>query len=453
MAQFFKAKPNSSKQISAKISLEVTQLDHFGAGIAHQDGKIIFVPGALPGESVTGQLTEQKKRHARATLQQVVTPSPDRVAPKCAHYDQCGGCDLQHLAIDKQRSHKQDALISLMARLGQAQAETLAPALIGKEWDYRRRARLATFYDRNTKHTTLGFRAKATKQVIKIAHCPVLATPLSDLILPLSKVLNQLSGKKALGHVELIEANNGHFVVIRMTKTMLDKDTEKLRAFALSHGVSLIVQGNESDLTLLSAESKMLELGSDELPYYELDNGVKLSFTPGNFVQVNAEINNAMVNQAVDWLSVEANERVLDLFCGVGNFSLPLAHKGAEVIGVEGVPEMVQQARMNAKLSGLDKVSFFHTDLSADLSKQSWLGKVDKLLLDPARAGAFESLQWLQKMKPKSIVYVSCDPASLARDSESLLKHGYKLTRLGLIDMFPQTHHIEAMALFELYSE
>ncbi|BAJ03150.1 23S rRNA (uracil(1939)-C(5))-methyltransferase RlmD [Shewanella violacea] len=450
MAQFFKAKPNSSKQMSPKISLDVTQLDHLGAGIAHHDGKIVFIPGALPGEHVKGQLTEQKKRHARAKLQEIVTPSQYRVTPKCAHYDQCGGCDLQHLSIDKQRNHKQDALVGLMAKLGQAEAETLAPALIGKEWDYRRRARLATFYDRKTKHTTLGFRAKASKQVVKIEHCPVLAAPLSDLILPLSQVLNRLASKKALGHVELIEASNGHFVVIRMTQSMADKDTEKLREFALSHKVSLIVQGNESDLTLIGDEAKTLVIGSNELPYYELDNGIKLSFTPGNFVQVNAEINNAMVNQAVDWLSVEPHERVLDLFCGVGNFSLPLAKKGASVIGVEGVPEMVQQAKLNATLSQLDNVSFFHTDLSADLSKESWLGKVDKLLLDPARAGAFESLQWLKKMKPKSIVYVSCDPATLARDSEPLLKHGYKLTKLALIDMFPQTHHIEAMALFEL---
>ncbi|AQS39217.1 23S rRNA m(5)U-1939 methyltransferase [Shewanella psychrophila] len=450
MAQFFKAKPNRSKQVSARMSLEITQLDHLGAGIAHHDGKIVFVPGALPGESVRGQLTEQKKRHARAKLQEIVRASQDRVTPKCAHYYQCGGCDLQHLAIDKQRSHKQDSLVSLMAKLGQAEAETIAPVLFGKEWDYRRRARLATFYDRNTKHTTLGFRAQASKQVINIEHCPVLAAPLSDLILPLSRVLNRLSSKKALGHVELIEASNGHFVVIRTTKSMSEKDTEKLREFSDSHKVNLIVQGNESDLTLICDDPHTLAIGSSELPYYELDNEIKLSFTPGNFVQVNAEINNAMVNQAVDWLSVETNERVLDLFCGVGNFSLPLAKKGAEVIGVEGVPEMVQQASINAKLNGVNNVSFFHTDLSADLSKASWLGKVDKLLLDPARAGAFESLQWLKKMKPKSIVYVSCDPASLARDSEYLLKHGYKLTKLGLIDMFPQTHHIEAMALFEL---
>jgi len=177
---------------------------------------------------------------------------------------------------------------------------------------------------------------------------------------------------------------------------------------------------------------------------------VSLTFTPGNFVQVNAQINKAMVAQALDWLAPQPGERILDLFCGMGNFSLPLAKLGAEVIGVEGVPEMVSQARENAAANGLSNLTFYHGDLSADLSCEPWMGKIDKLLLDPARAGAFESLQWLKKMKPRQVVYVSCNPASLARDSAVLLERGYKLQKLGLIDMFPQTHHIEAMALFEL---
>ena len=192
------------------------------------------------------------------------------------------------------------------------------------------------------------------------------------------------------------------------------------------------------------------------LPEYALSQGqVSCQFTPGNFVQVNAEVNQRMVDQAVNWLDLQVGERVLDLFCGVGNFSLALANRGQnldglEVIGVEGVPEMVQQARENAKRNNLTNLSFFHADLSADLSNEKWLGKIDKLLLDPARAGAFESLQWLQKMKPKKVVYVSCNPASLARDSSVLLSQGYQLKQLSMIDMFPQTHHIEAMALFEI---
>ncbi|MEC4728450.1 23S rRNA (uracil(1939)-C(5))-methyltransferase RlmD [Shewanella sp. D64] len=442
MAQFFKAKPNSSKQLSAKVLLDVTRLDHLGAGIAQHQGKIIFIPGALPEEKVMVQVTEQKKRHSRAKLLKIESRSPDRIEPKCAHYRECGGCDLQHLALDKQRDHKESVLVGLMAKLSHTKVDTLVPAIIGEQWAYRRRARLATYYHQATKKTTLGFRAQSSKEVIDIAECSVLSISLSRLIFPLSKVLNQLSGRRALGHVELIDVDNGQFIVVRMTKELSEKDSDKLTLFAKEHSVNLIVQGNEGELAVLE--------GPNELPFYTLDHEIKLSFTPGSFVQVNGEINAAMVEQAVQWLEVKADERVLDLFCGVGNFSLPLAKSGAEVIGVEGVPEMVSQARNNAKQSGLPEVTFFHTDLSADLSKEPWLGKVDKLLLDPARAGAFESLQWLKKMKPKSIVYVSCDPSSLARDSEPLLKHGYKLKKLGLIDMFPQTHHIEAMALFEL---
>jgi 23S rRNA (uracil1939-C5)-methyltransferase len=442
MAQFFKAKPNSSKQLSAKVQLEVTRLDHLGAGIAQHQGKIVFIPGTLPGEKVMVQLTEQKKRHSKAKLLKIESRSADRIEPKCAHYHECGGCDLQHLALDKQRSHKESALVGLMDKLSHTQAETLAPAIIGEQWAYRRRARLATYYNQESKRTTLGFRAQSSKEVISIGDCPVLSTSLSQLISPLTKILNQLSGRRALGHVELIDVENGQFIVVRMTKALSDKDNTLLTLFAKEQGVNLLVQGNEGELAVLE--------GPKELPFYSLDGEIKLSFTPGNFVQVNGEINAAMVEQAVQWLEVKADERVLDLFCGVGNFSLPLAKSGAKVVGVEGVPEMVSQARINAKQSGLSDVTFFHTDLSADLSKEPWLGKVDKLLLDPARAGAFESLQFLKKMKPKSIVYVSCDPSSLARDSEPLLKHGYKLKKLGLIDMFPQTHHIEAMALFEL---
>jgi len=441
MAQFFKVKTSSSKKISAKLSLDVTRLDHLGAGIAHHEGKIVFIPGALPGERVLVQLIEQKKRHARAKLVKVESSANGRVEPECPHYHQCGGCDLQHLDIDKQRVYKQATLIDLMEKLSHTQVDSLAPTLMGEQWHYRRRARLATHYDNDTKRVTLGFRANASKQVVKIEQCLVLAQPLSVLISPLANVLNRLAGKKSLGHVELIAADNGYFVVLRMTKHLVDKDIAKLTDFAVDHGVKFIIQGNEGELSHLT---------DAELPYYGLADNIKLSFKPGNFIQVNGAINQAMVSQAVQWLQVQSDERVLDLFCGVGNFSLPLASSGAEVIGVEGVPEMVLQAAQNAKDSGIDSVSFYHTDLSADLSKEAWLGSVDKLLLDPARAGALESLQWLKRMKPKAIVYVSCDPASLSRDSEVLLKQGYRLKKLGLIDMFPQTHHIEAMALFEL---
>lgn len=448
MAQFFKAKPNSSKQLSAKLSLSVNQLDHLGAGIAQHQGKVVFIPGALPDENVTVQLTEQKKNYARAKLIKVDTPSSERVAPECPHYHTCGGCDLQHMSLSGQREHKEAALLDIMAKFAGAEGGTLSPALTGEGWHYRRRARLATLFDKNTKHLSLGFRATSSSNVVPISQCQVLAKPLSDLIVPFAKLLNQLSAKASLGHLELIAADNGHFAVLRITKALNDKDLAKLSAFAEQHQIHICLQDNEGQFQGVGAELV--------LPVYQLlddkveSDAVSLSFTPGNFVQVNGQINKAMVAQAMDWLAPAPDERILDLFCGMGNFSLPLAKMGADVIGVEGVAEMVTQARVNAKANNLDKLTFYHGDLSADLSLEPWMGKIDKLLLDPARAGAFESLQWLKKMKPRKVVYVSCNPASLARDSAVLLERGYRLQQLGLIDMFPQTHHIEAMALFEL---
>ncbi|MCS6127784.1 23S rRNA (uracil(1939)-C(5))-methyltransferase RlmD [Shewanella baltica] len=448
MAQFFKAKPNSSKQLSAKLSLSVNQLDHLGAGIAQHQGKVVFIPGALPGETVTVQLTEQKKNYARAKLIKVDTPSSERVEPECPHYHTCGGCDLQHMSLSGQREHKEAALLDIMAKFAGAEGGALSSALTGEGWHYRRRARLATLFDKNTKHLSLGFRAASSSNVVPISQCQVLAKPLSDLIVPFAKLLNQLSAKASLGHLELIAADNGHFAVLRITKALNDKDLAKLSAFAEQHQIHICLQDNEGQFQGVGAELV--------LPVYQLlddkaeSDAVSLSFTPGNFVQVNGQINKAMVAQAMDWLAPAPDERILDLFCGMGNFSLPLAKMGADVIGVEGVAEMVTQARVNAKANNLDKLTFYHGDLSADLSLEPWMGKIDKLLLDPARAGAFESLQWLKKMKPRKVVYVSCNPASLARDSAVLLERGYRLQRLGLIDMFPQTHHIEAMALFEL---
>ncbi|WP_137226353.1 23S rRNA (uracil(1939)-C(5))-methyltransferase RlmD [Shewanella sp. MEBiC00475] len=452
MAQFFQAKPNKSKQLSAKLSLSVTQLDHLGAGIAQHQGKVVFIPGVLPGETATVQFVEQKKSYAKAKLIAIDLASADRVKPHCPHYHQCGGCDLQHMDINAQRDHKQAALVDLISKLSSAEAidaDIIAKPIVGDAWHYRRRARLATLFDKNTRRLQLGFRAGNSNKIVSIEQCPVLAESLSALITPLAVNLNQLKAKSSLGHVELTQADNGNFAVLRVTKVLPASDIRWLTGFAEKHQLHFLLQDDEGQLTqlypLLQADDEVT------LPYYHLaQESVRCSFTPGNFVQINEVINQAMVDQAIKWLEPQAGERILDLFCGVGNFSLPLALKAAEVIAVEGVPEMVQQAKQNAVDNQLDNVSFYHADLSADLSTQTWLGKIDKLLLDPARAGAFESLQWLQKMQPKKVVYVSCNPASLARDSSVLLANGYQITQVGLVDMFPQTHHIEAMVLFEL---
>ncbi|MCE9678077.1 23S rRNA (uracil(1939)-C(5))-methyltransferase RlmD [Shewanella sp. AS1] len=441
MAQFFKAKPNKSKQISPKQSFEIESLDHLGAGVAHHQGKIVFIAGALPGERVTAQLVEQKKRHAKGKLLKIERASKERIAPPCPYYGQCGGCDQQHLELDKQRQYKGQTLVNLIEKMGQTQVEEIAEPLVGDAWHYRRKARLATQYLRETKELVLGFRALASDKVVGIAACPVLDAQLSQLLSPLQQTLNLLSARRSLGHVELIAVDSGPLVVLRITQALGEQDKGKLSEFAQQHSAALVLLDGDGQLETIS--------GSEALPYYRLDE-CQLSFAPGSFIQVNGEMNRKMVTQAMSWLDVQSGERVLDLFCGVGNFTLPLAKAGAQVIGVEGVEAMVAQAKRNAAQSGIDNAAFYHADLSDDIATQPWLVRIDKLLLDPARAGAYESLQWLKKMKPKAVVYISCNPVSLARDCEPLLEQGYRLKKLGLVDMFPQTHHIEAMALFEL---
>lgn len=438
MAQFFKAKPKSSKFTSKKIQLQVSQLDYMGAGIAYYEGKVVFVPQALPDEVVTVQLIEQKANYAKAKLISIDKAASHRIKPLCEHYQNCGGCDLQHLDIANQRQTKIDLLTQRLTRSCQ-QSLTPEPSIVGEPWNYRRRARLATWYDVKSNSLSLGFRQESSKQVVNIDQCPVLAKELACLIKPLRELLNQLRVKTSLGHVELIDIDSGRYVVLRLTKSINDTDKQALAQFASSQQISLLLQDNDGHFTGIN--------GAFTQAYYLIE-GMKLAFSPGNFIQVNGPINQQMIHQAITWLAPKAGERILDLFCGIGNFSLALAAKGAEVVGVEGVEQMVSQAKDNAQNAGLPHVKFYHADLSADLSKMPWLGKIDKLLLDPARAGAYETLAWLPRMKPKLVLYVACDPASLARDSQRLLKQGYQLHRFSLIDMFPQTHHIEAMALF-----
>ncbi|RLV59588.1 23S rRNA (uracil(1939)-C(5))-methyltransferase RlmD [Parashewanella curva] len=438
MAQFFTNKPKRSKKMSPRMTLTMNQLDHLGAGVAHHQGKVVFTPKALSGETVELQLVEQKKKFAKGKLIKVLVPSPDRVVPDCQYYEECGGCDLQHLDVDAQRQHKLNTLSQLMEKL--AKVTPPKPEMIsGEAWRYRRRAKLATSFGKASNRLNVGFRKSASRDVIDIESCKVLPETLDRLIKPLADTLNQLKGVKRLGHIELIQGDKLAFVVIRTPEALSSSDKNVLKEFALEHDLNMILQLNDNQFESIH--------GDELLPSYQVANS-RLQFSPGSFVQVNASINEKMVAQALEWLQPQSGERILDLFCGMGNFSLPLAQSGAHVIGVEGVKSAVKQAQFNASINRLKNVEFYDCDLSADLSAESWLGKIDKLLLDPARAGAFECLQWLKKLSPNQVLYVSCDPSSLSRDTKVLLDHGYQLQKLAMIDMFPQTHHIEAMALF-----
>ncbi|HGY1014474.1 TPA: 23S rRNA (uracil(1939)-C(5))-methyltransferase RlmD [Aeromonas salmonicida subsp. smithia] len=438
MAQFFKPQKKSTQP--QRIEFTVDSLDHHCVGIGRHQGKAIFIEGALPGEQVKARILDDKKQYAHAALQQVVTPAANRIAPFCNHYRECGGCNAQHLGEADQQAAKEAGLVSLFERLGQIKAPVLEPVLTGESRAYRRVCRLAIKFDKNGRCTRVGFRRRQSNDLVEIEGCPVLAEPLSALIVPLRECLNRLKSQRELGHAELIQAEQGIMMLLRHTGRPNEADRALLVAFAKSQGI---------DLYLQAADERIEPLHQVFQPSYSLD-GLSLAFAPGDFIQVNGPINQSMVAQALAWLGASKDDKVLDLFCGIGNFTLPLARQAREVVGVEGDLTMVARAEENARRNGIDNARFYKADLSGDIVGMSWAREgFDLVLLDPARPGALEVMGHVVKLSPKRVVYVSCNPVTLARDSQVLVKGGYRLVRLGMLDMFPHTGHLESMALFE----
>ncbi|GKQ97243.1 23S rRNA (uracil(1939)-C(5))-methyltransferase RlmD [Aeromonas hydrophila] len=438
MAQFFKPQKKSTQP--QRIEFTVDSLDHHCVGIGRHQGKAIFIEGALPGEQVKARILEDKKQYAHAALQQVVTPAANRITPFCSHYRECGGCSAQHLAEADQRAAKEAGLVSLFERLGNIQPPALEPVLGGESRAYRRVCRLAIKFDKNGRCTRVGFRRRQSNDLVEIGSCPVLAEPLSVLISPLRECLNRLKSQRELGHAELIQAEQGILMLLRHTGRPTEADRAQLIEFAKAQGI---------DLYLQAADEQIEPLHQQFAPSYSLD-GLSLAFAPGDFIQVNAPVNQRMVEQALSWLEVGKDDKVLDLFCGIGNFTLPLARQAREVVGVEGELAMVARAEENARRNGINNARFYKADLSGDIAGMSWAREgFDLVLLDPARPGAFEVMEHVVKLSPRRVVYVSCNPVTLARDSQVLVKGGYRLVRLGMLDMFPHTGHLESMALFE----
>ncbi|MGF1726927.1 23S rRNA (uracil(1939)-C(5))-methyltransferase RlmD [Photobacterium nomapromontoriensis] len=438
MARFFK--PQKRKVTDTKHKeITISRLDHLGAGIGHLDRKPVFIEGGLPGETVVVQLTEDKKQYARAKIIRRLNDSDARIAPQCPIYNECGGCNLQHLSHQGQVAAKQQALSELMGKFAHARTSDMieqAAPILSAEWQYRRCARFSVMPAGNK--LKIGFRKKQSKEIVDVAHCPVLAQSLNALLPSLRELLSQLQGKRHLGHVELAEADNGRVVLIRHLQPFSDKDMTALKQFADRYQLMLY----------FAPASDQLEHIAGPTPYYELDN-LTLSFSPKDFIQVNRDVNQKMVAQAIDWLAIAPNDRVLDLFCGLGNFSLPLAKQANTLVGVEGIDEMVHRASENAKQNQLENTEFYQANLDDDVTTLCWAQeKFNKILLDPARAGAAGVMQHVVNLQPERVVYVSCNPATLARDSQVLLDNGYQLERLGMMDMFPHTGHLESMALF-----
>ncbi|WP_060990044.1 23S rRNA (uracil(1939)-C(5))-methyltransferase RlmD [Photobacterium leiognathi] len=436
MARFFK--PQKRKTDTKHKEITISRLDHLGAGIGHLNNKPVFIDGALPDETVVVQLTEDKKNYARARVIKRLKDSSARIKPHCPIYDQCGGCNLQHLSHQGQVIAKQQALTELMEKFAITEEGTTQVApIVGQSEHYRRCARFSVRMLPNGQ-MVFGFRKKQSKDIVDVTSCPVLATELDSLLPALRELLSGLKGRKHLGHVELVNADNGRVLLIRHLQPFNDKDLAAIKAFATAHQLMLF----------LAPSSDELEQVTGEQPYYDIED-VRLTFSPKDFIQVNRAVNQKMVEQAINWLDVQPQDRVLDLFCGLGNFSLPLARRAKAVVGVEGVDEMVARATANAVANRLDNATFYQANLDEDVTKLVWAQEqFDKILLDPARAGAAGVMQHIVNLAPSKVVYVSCNPATLARDSQILLQQGYKLARLGMMDMFPHTGHLESMALF-----
>ncbi|MBW9462196.1 23S rRNA (uracil(1939)-C(5))-methyltransferase RlmD [Kluyvera sp. EC_51] len=430
MAQFYSAKRRvTTRQI---ITVTVSSLDPFGQGVARHNGKALFINGLLPGESAEVTLTEDKKQYARGQVKRRLTTSSERETPRCPHFGVCGGCQQQQAAVALQQRSKREALNRLMKH-------DVDDVISGEPWGYRRRARLSVNYQPKTQKLQMGFRKANSNDIVDVVQCPVLVPNLEALLPTVRECLESLKGKRQLGHVELVSADNGPLMVLRHTAALSDADKEKLERFSHSSGVALY----------LAPESEILERVTGEEPWYSSD-GLRLTFSPRDFIQVNDGVNQQMVATALSWLDVQSTDRVLDLFCGMGNFTLPLATRAQSVVGVEGVPALVAKGRENAALNHLENVTFFHENLEEDVTLQAWAKHgFDKVLLDPARAGAPGVMQHVIKLAPTRVVYVSCNPATLARDSEALLNAGYQIQRMAMLDMFPHTGHQESMVLFE----
>ncbi len=437
MARIFQ--PKKKTQLNTRHqSVQVERLDHHGAGIAYLKKKPLFIEGALPGEEVVTQLVEEKSKFARGKLIKILQPSDNRVEPFCPHYHECGGCDLQHLDYDQQLMHKQQTLSQLMRKFAGSDIELDAP-ILGEQLGYRRRARVSLFVDKKTRQLNFGFRKKQSKQIAQVTDCPVLAPQLNVLLPEIYAELQHFKKPEQLGHVELVLGDNGPCITLRHMNQLAESEVEDLVSLAKRHNAALY----------LMPESDRLDLIEGDIPFYQ-ETGVTVAFTPSNFIQVNQTVNQQMVEQAIRWLDPKENDRVLDLFCGLGNFSLPLAKLVKQVVGVEGVAEMVEKATNNASLNQINNAHFYHANLEQDFEGQTWSAeKFDKILLDPARAGASGIIDQVSALGAERVVYVSCNPATLARDSQSLIEQGYQLIKLGMLDMFPHTSHLESMALFE----
>lgn len=441
---------NKSRQdpsLNPILTATIESLDQEGRGVAHVNGKTIFIDGALPNERVTYQSQHIKPSYETAKVIDILKQSNQRVTPKCPHFGLCGGCKLQHLDANAQVAAKQRLLENDLWHIGKVKPNNMLPALYGPTWGYRHKARLSVKYVEKKQRVLVGFNEKATRYVADMNSCEVLVPEVSALIAPLQSMILQLSIRDKLPQIELAVGDDKVIVLIfRMMDALTMDDEAIFKAFADAHKVQVWTQTKGPDTI-----KPFWPLNGAMLSYCLPEFDLRYPFKPNEFTQVNPQINQVMIRRAMQLLNPQAGEKIADFFCGIGNFTLPIARSGANVLGLEGLANLVDRANESAILNHINHVKFGVADLFKMTSESLLtLGKFDKWLIDPPRDGAYELVQAISNdSAPQTIVYVSCNPATLARDAGVLVNEkGYTLSAAGVINMFPHTSHVESIALF-----
>ncbi|MCW9025578.1 MAG: 23S rRNA (uracil(1939)-C(5))-methyltransferase RlmD [Gammaproteobacteria bacterium] len=444
MARRRKNKPKLIE--SEPVIATVESMTHEGLGVVHVDGKTVFINDVLPGEKVEFTCVRSHRNYDEASLNNVIEASPHRIEPGCPHFGLCGGCVLQHVSASEQLKLKETILLDNFRHIGQVEPEVVLPPLTGPEWGYRRKARLGVRYVNKKERVLVGFRERSSRYLADIQTCKVLHPSVGEDLTELASIIRELSIYTRIPQVEVAVGDNATALVIRHLEPLTEEDRQKLTGYARQHGYQMYLQPKGPDTV------NLLYPDQAELFYRIEDYDLTLNFLPSDFTQVNQDINSAMIGRALELLNLDTNDRVLELFCGLGNFTLPIAKAAKQVVAVEGEIGLIQRAKDNADLNQVTNVEYHVANLMEDITGLPWTRKqhYDKVFLDPPRSGAKEILPFVAKTGASVIVYVSCHPATLARDAGELVNnYGYKLKAAGVMDMFPHTAHVESIALFE----
>lgn len=433
------------------VQAKITALSHEGKGICHVNDKTVFVDGALEGETVRFRYTGKRKQIMEAAVEEVVEASDLRVEPGCEYFDICGGCSLQHLSASEQIHRKQQVLLDNLSHIGKCQPDTVLSPLNGPFWGYRRKARLGVRYVEKKGKLLVGFREKRSNFLAQIEYCKVLHPAIGMHLTDLADLVRSLSIYTQVPQIEVAMGDEQGALIVRHLAPLNAEDQNLLSQFGALHDLQIFLQSAGPD-SIVRCYPKPEEPDSiAPLSYYLPEFNIQHQFRATDFTQVNMVINRKMIDLALHLLQPEKSDRVLDLFCGLGNFTLPLARRAAQVVGVEGSDDLVAQAKHNAIFNAIENVEFHSADLFKEVGQYPWAQrKYDRILLDPARSGAKEIIEYLPQLNAHTVVYVSCNPSTLARDAEIMVhQHGYQLLQAGVMDMFPHTAHVESIALFQ----